>query len=366
MDHNLSWSLSFGRWVGVPVRVHALLLLFIAVIFCVDFNADSNGTGILSTAMVTAAVLIGSVIIHELAHVFAIHNVGGSVHSVMLLPWGGNSTFEYPAQPSWRLIAILAGPFVNFAIFLFGAALLLQSQSPEAVHPELAKVSLSSIINPFGPHPFLTGDVATSLIMIITWINFQLLVVNLIPCFPFDGAEILRTVFGFSFKSVPQYRIESAIRVTGTAVALTMIGVAWLLRSAGMAPIGPIWFVLLVAGICMYFAARHSFYKETYDDTSDWDEAQSALGLAESFTESQSFFVFGDSEDPEYSKWLVEKQEARIRDELQLEQQEIEQADEVLVKLHETGIESLTSDEKLLLQRVSERLRRKRKLDVID
>jgi hypothetical protein len=28
-----------------------------------------------------------------------------------------------------------------------------------------------------------------------------------------------------------------------------------------------------------------------------------------------SFFVFGDSEDPEYSKWLVEKQEERIRDE---------------------------------------------------
>jgi len=38
----------------------------------------------------------------------------------------------------------------------------------------------------------------------------------------------------------------------------------------------------------------------------------------------------------------------------------------VLDKLHNSGIESLTSDEKMLLQRVSERLRRKRKLDVID
>ncbi len=357
MDHKLSWSLSLGRWVSVPVRVHALFLLFLAVIFCVDFNASPvGGNGILTSAMVTAAVLIGSVIIHELAHIFAIHNVGGSVHSVMFMPWGGNSTFEYPSQRSWRLIAILAGPFVNFAIFLFGATLLLQS----------SEISILTIVNPFRPHQFLTGDVATTLIKIITWINFQLLIVNLIPCFPFDGADLLRTVFGYLHKNVPQYRIESAIRVTGTAVALTLMGFAWLLRDYKHSAVEAIWFVLLVGGIGLYFAARHSFFVETYDDTSDWDDAHTALGLADSFSEAPSFFVFGDSEDPEYSKWLVEKQEARIRDELQLEQREIEMADEVLVKLHESGIESLTSDEKLLLQRVSERLRRKRKLDVID
>jgi Zn-dependent protease len=357
MDHKLSWSLSLGRWVGVPVRVHALLLLFLTVIFCVDFNSGvSRQDGILSTAMVTAAVLIGSLVLHELAHIFAIHNVGGSVHSVMLMPWGGNSTYEYPTQRYWRLITILAGPFVNFAIFMFGATLLLQS----------SETSILNIVHPFRPHAFLTSDVATTLIQIITWINFQLLVVNLIPCFPFDGAELLRTVFGYLHKNVPHYRIESAIRVTGTAVSLTLIGFAWLMRNQQMGPIEPTWFVLLVSGIGLYFAARHSFYVETFDDTSEWDESHAALGLSDAFTESPSFFVFGDSEDPEYSKWLVEKQEARIRDELQLEQREIEMADDVLVKLHESGFESLTSDEKMLLHRVSERLRRKRKLDVID
>ena len=90
------------------------------------------------------------------------------------------------------------------------------------------------------------------------------------------------------------------------------------------------------------------------------------LALADSYSDSQSFFMFGSEEDPEYSKWLVEKQEARIQDELYLEQREIEMADEILEKLHGHGIESLSSDEKMLLQRVSERLRRKRKLDVID
>lgn len=334
-----------------------LFLLFLAVIFCVDFNSPSPlGHGILSTAMVTAAILIVSVVIHELAHIFAIHNLGGSVDSVMFMPWGGNSHFEYPSQKSAKLIAIAAGPFVNFSIFMFGAILLLQSTD----------ISFKTIIHPFRPHGFLGSDVATSLIKIGTWINFQLLLANLLPCFPFDGAAALRTILSTCFKSVPQFRIESAVRVCGKAMAFALIGLAVIFHDYQTGPIEPIWFLLLVAGICLYFGAGYSFSNETEDEADDWDEAQAALGLSESFADTPSFFMFGDSEDPEYSKWLVEKQEARIRDEMHREQQEIEQADIVLDKLHNSGIDSLTPEEKRLLQRVSERLRRKRKLDVID
>ena len=357
MDHKSNWSLSLGRWVGVPVRVHALLLLFLAVIFCVDFNSPSSGgSSILSTAMATAAILLFSILVHELAHIFAIHNLGGSVDSVLFMPWGGNSSFVYPKQKSAKLIAIMAGPFVNFSIFMFGAILLLQS----------TETSLKEMIFPFRPHGFLTSDAPMTLIKIGTWVNFQLLIANLIPCFPFDGAAALRNIVSSVYSSVPKYRIESAVRVCGTAVAFTAIALAWIFKDYQTGPLEPIWFVLLVVGICLYFAAAYSFNCETQEEVVEWDEAHTALGLSDSFSESPSFFVFGDTDDPEYSKWLVEKQEARIREEMQQEQREIEEADNVLVKLHNSGIESLTSDEKLLLQRVSERLRRKRKLDVID
>ena len=122
----------------------------------------------------------------------------------------------------------------------------------------------------------------------------------------------------------------------------------------------------MISGISLYFAACYSFDYETQKEPNEWEEAHTALGLSDSFSDGPSFFVFGEGEDPEYSKWLVEKQEARIRDEMHREHREAELADQVLVKLHEAGIESLTSDEKKLLQRVSERLRRKRKLDVIE
>ena len=238
MNHKSNWSLSLGRWVGVPVRVHMLLLLFIAVIFCVDFNSpNSGGSNILSTAMVTAGILIVSIIIHELAHVFAIHNLGGSVNSVMFLPWGGNSSFVYPQQKSAKLIAIMAGPFVNFSLFMFGAILLLQSTD----------ISFKEIVHPFRPHGFLTSDVPMTLIKIGTWVNFQLLIANLIPCFPFDGAAALRNIISSVYSNVPLYRIESAVQVCGTAVALTAIGFAWLFRNYQTGPLEPIWFVLLLS-----------------------------------------------------------------------------------------------------------------------
>lgn len=358
MDHKTSWSLNLGRWVGVPVRVHCLFLLFLAFIFCLDSSSFfSGGNSILSTAMATAAVLIISVVVHELAHIFAIHNLGGAVNRVLFMPWGGNSSFVYPQPKSAQLIANLAGPFVNFVLFSFGAILLIQSSD----------ISLKEIIHPFRPHRFMTSDMPTSLIKIGTWVNFQLLVANLIPCFPFDGAVALRTMFQWFYSSIPHYRIESAIRVAGTAVAFTFVGFAWFLRDYQTGPVDPIWFVLLASGIGLYFAAGYSFDRETQEDSNPWNEAHTALGLSDSFSaDNPSFSIFGDTDDPEYSRWLLEKQEARIQDEMQRELRETELADGVLEKLHRHGIESLSSEEKLLLQRVSERLRRKRKLDVIE
>ena len=56
----------------------------------------------------------------------------------------------------------------------------------------------------------------------------------------------------------------------------------------------------------------------------------------------------------------MEKQEERERKERDTERREKELADEILKKLHSDGIESLSEDEKEILNRVSARLRRNR------
>ncbi len=351
MDSNSTWSLNLGRWIGIPVRFHVLLILFVAFIFSVDSVAFP--AGLLLTAAVTTLVLLASIVIHELAHVFAVHNIGGSAKEIVLMPWGGCSRFELPNKNSFRILVYLAGPLVNFTIFLFGAALLLQTDQG----------SLTELIHPLKPHRF-SGSLV-SFIEIATWINFQLALVNLIPCFPFDGAQLTRHLFSAVGQDKPRIRVEASVQVLGTAVALSFIGLSWLLRSHQVGPVEPIWFFFFSGGIALYFGARYSFQENTRED-SDWHEpATSGNRLSDSWSDS-SFFGFGENEEPEYSSWLIEKQETRMRNEMELEQREIEMADRVLEKLHREGQESLSVEERRLLQRVSERLRRKRKLDVID
>ncbi|MEM9411453.1 MAG: DUF6576 domain-containing protein, partial [Planctomycetota bacterium] len=56
----------------------------------------------------------------------------------------------------------------------------------------------------------------------------------------------------------------------------------------------------------------------------------------------------------------VAQQEERERNELEKERQEAKVADEILTKLHKDGIESLSDEEKAILNRVSARIRRRR------
>ena len=82
----------------------------------------------------------------------------------------------------------------------------------------------------------------------------------------------------------------------------------------------------------------------------------------ESRYDEPSFFDFPEDENDGYSQWLAEKQEARRREETRIEQQEDRLADKILQRLHEEGIESISEEDRQLLNRVSMRLRRQRRV----
>ena len=133
-----------------------------------------------------------------------------------------------------------------------------------------------SFMNPFQPNVYMFSDGAVSLIKIIAWVNFQLLVVNLIPCFPFDGAELVRSMLELLQLDDSKLRSESAIMVIGNGCAFGLIGFAWLLYGQKTGPVEPVWFIMLAAGISMYFAARYSLDQET----AELLEERSLMGLS--------------------------------------------------------------------------------------
>lgn len=356
MGDNFSWSTNFGRWIGVPVRVHVLLILFIATMFGAEWNpGTANSNFLAGTAMVTVVVLIISILLHELAHIFAISNLGGYVNTVVLMPWGGNSDFVLPAGGYSKAIVYLAGPFVNGVVFLFGITLLVQSEYSTFAHA----------INPFEPHWFNTARWEISLIEIVTWVNFQMMLVNLIPCYPFDGAGMVRSLITAANINLPKVRVETAIKLIGNAVAFAFIGMAWLISDIEVGMLQPAWLAFLLFGVTLLFSANHSLQLETRDDDPNWDEIDD-LDYDSIYSESSFFEFSGENEHTDYSQWLLEKQEERREIELRKEDEEDRLADEILKKLHYHGndLDSLTDDERVTLDRVSARIRRRRQQGV--
>lgn len=347
MKDNQVWSTSVGRWHGIPVRIHLFLILFIALMYSADWR----------TATATAIVLALSVIVHELAHVFAVTSIGGRVDEVVLMPWGGNSEFTLPDRGYIGTLAYLAGPFASGMLFLLGLTLIIQTEAS----------TIFQLVNPFKPHAFALTSWNVSIIEIMTWVNFQLMLVNLIPCFPFDGAQIIRSLIRGSKKiDSPQDRVETAIKVLGNAVAIGLIIMAFLFCGTEFGAIRPAWLVLLLSGISMLFAANYSMHVETSSRENEWREFDE-LDYGTSLVESSLYLdSVDDIDNIAYSQWLSEKQEARREQELRVEREEDQMADVILEKLHASGgdLKCLTPDERLILDRFSERIRKRRQQSV--
>ena len=358
MKDDQSWSLGIGRWGNVTLRLHMLCLLAVIVIFGAEWNVGATNINLFSgTAAVTVMALLGAVVIHQAARAFGISCFGAEVHEVDFMPWGGNCISDLDDSAPLAPLAHAAGMFANGMLFLMGFVLLYQ-------------VDESAVINPFKPQRFDVNSPQVSALQIFSWVNFQLVLVNLIPCHPFDGAKIVRSIIANFKLPLTKYRTESAIMLIGHAFAFALIGIGIVLMvrnyEPGIRAIAPAWVVLMIAGVLLFFSARHSMIVETTENDEPWEDLQQAeFGLMFDAAETKQE---DDRESLAYSQWLSEKQEERRKFDLEREFDEDSWADRVLEKLHANGgdLECLTDPERGVLNRFSERVRRRRKQGVIE
>jgi hypothetical protein len=248
---------------------------------------------------------------------------------------------------------------MSLGLFLVGAVLLTQGDQS----------GWQELMNPLLPRQFRLAEWQTSTFEIFTWLNFQIFLVNLLPCFPFDGAQIARTLFLMVGNDLSRLKIESTLLAIGQLTAATCFVLAWLTHKLNHGPIQPTWALLLTAGVTLMFCARFDYQRNLSDalEDDDWLEAEELDedDAAIDYQASQFGFFAEDS----YSQWLVEKQQQRERisprhEELDLAEDDERRSDHILRKLHDQGMPSLTEDERSVLQRVSERLRRQREQGV--
>ena len=353
MIDRFSWTASFGRWRGVSLQVHLTFFLFAAAVFFVEWHYLQGQGTIQGTGVATIVIVLLSVIAHELAHGFTASTLGGGMRTLVVTPWGGPSDIQLPLDPRERLIVNAAGPFINATIFAIGAFLLISTD----------KSTWTALIDPMHPFALRYADkLEISLIQIVTWVNFQLLLVNLIPAFPFDGSRILRSFMLVINPRTTTLKLENRILGIGIATGLLMFVMAWLYRDINYGDFKPTWFFLTVAGILLIFGARYGYYLRVM-------EAQQEINLIDQYMNYEVCDEFENSES-----WMTQFEEDTIAEWIQDQENRNEQAersvaideetrvDAILKKLHESGADALTEEEKAFLNRVSQQYRRRREL----
>ncbi len=359
MEPRHDWSLGVGRWFGVSVRIHLFFLLFVLLIGCLEWVYSGRTPSMAGTSIVYAIALLSGVLIHTLAKLWSNLSLGGSVNSVSLTPWGGFSEAIEPNNFRDRLVINGAGIFANLSVFLIGSVILLQT----------GRVDLNDLTYTLRPPILNSFDALLSSAVIFVWSNFQIAMFNLIPSYPFDFAQIMRLIFSRVHNETLDLKIESTVKAIGQLCGAVLIGIGILQRHHLGTPIEPLWGLFVGGGIVIFFAARYDFrckVRELYGSLENVDPSLNSPPLLDGLLENSSGFDFLVDENS-YSQWLIEKQRSRDQsakfEDLPTEQEDARRADQILEKLHRSGIDSLSAEERAVLERVSARIRRKRQVD---
>lgn len=356
LDSSYSWSTGLGRWMGVNIRIHAVLVIVSVLAIAIETNSSRMGLNILpGTALSTVLIAFISILIHEFSHLFALNSLGGRTNDIVLMPWGGGSELVPSSMhPSNRAIVYAAGPIANLTLFFMSGFLLTQT----------GHASWGELMNSFRPIEFELDNAQISVIKIMAWINFHLAFLNMIPCHPFDGGQLIRSLGMSIAVDSSRVRLESMLMLIGTAVGLTTIGFSFFVWDQGLGPSGSGWIFVLVGGILLLYLVRHAYHQQLMTEDI-WN--QSVVSDEGPNTDAEGDAVYNhfdftdDTENAIYSQWLKEKQEERLQQLAREEEEEDRKADKILAKLHDSGIISLTSEERELLDRVSARIRKRRR-----
>jgi stage IV sporulation protein FB len=340
-----SWTLNCGWWGGVRVRAHAsLLIVAVLAVYLVDrvFPARDDFAMRLLYPALWMAILLVSVVLHELGHLIAAWRLGGAIDLVVIGPLGGMNPPHVPHQPQREIAVALAGPLVNFILAASAAAGLFACGTN--IH--------GLLLQPLYPTTLLDGSAWLVALNMVLWVNWVLFVVNLLPAAPLDGGRALRSVLW----PATGYRVATRIMShSGMLIALGLVLLSWLVYQPRELQLVPPWVPLLVMAIYLFFSA-----KQELDRMEEQDQEEELFGydFSEGYTSlERAVRTASPKRVGIVRRWLQRRRKLRQRRLREMEQDEERRVDSILVRVKESGISSISPEERSLLQKVSRRYR---------
>ncbi|HUO14654.1 MAG TPA: site-2 protease family protein [Verrucomicrobiae bacterium] len=185
-------SIHLFRFSGIDVFLHWSWFL-VAII---EIRGGLGGYSSITWNVLEYLGLFVIVTLHEFGHALACRQVGGRANRILLWPLGGVAYVDPPQRPGATLWSIAAGPLVNVALLPLLGGLYFMSRSAGLAQTSPDVYMLAR--NVFG-------------------IDIGLLVFNILPIYPLDGGQILRSLLWFLMGRARSLMVATILGFFGVA-----------------------------------------------------------------------------------------------------------------------------------------------------
>ncbi|MDG1896931.1 MAG: site-2 protease family protein [Fuerstiella sp.] len=332
-DTILKFGFPLGVLGGARFRIS---FLFPVTMIAIIWRMDDLLLGLLATAIVLFSVLI-----HELAHLLVARSAGGDMDEIHLWPLGG---LEEPYGRGYlhdHFQTMLAGPLTNLLLAL-------------SCMMTLSAAQVSPLLSPFSGFEVHGGEqlsvTAWRMAFMVNWVLF---VVNLLPVTPFDGGVLLRTYLSTRFSDG-----ESRDLMVRLGLVLSMFGIlaGFVFDVSELVALSAFVMILhLYENIRWYELAGDPDEFPVYDITEQHDRSS-----AEFFDEGSDLSDSPSESSDASEEWRLQREDTHVQQECEDRPSEEQQVDDILQKLHLNGRDSLSNLELQTLKRVSDKYRNRR------
>jgi Zn-dependent protease len=196
-------AIRLGRVAGIELYLHWTWFL----VAFYEIQGKSGRYSSIAWNILEYLALFLIVLLHEFGHALACRQVGGTADRIMLWPLGGVAYVSPPQRPGATLWSIAAGPLVNVALLpiLYGAYLFGSAQDWLHTMRDLY-IFVQAVLS----------------------IDIGLLVFNLLPVYPLDGGQIVRSLLWFPLGRARSLMVTTIVSFVGIA---GLIVLALIMRS---------------------------------------------------------------------------------------------------------------------------------------
>jgi Zn-dependent protease len=180
------------QFSGIRVFLHWSWFLVAAF----ELRGGASGYSSISWNVLEYLSLFLIVMLHEFGHALACRQVGGTANQIVLWPLGGVAYVNPPPRPGAMLWSIAAGPLVNVA--LVPVFLLLGRLGQSVGYAD-------------------TMPNVHALLRAVAFINLGLLIFNLMPIYPLDGGQILRSLLWYPLGRARSLMVAVIVGFAGVA-----------------------------------------------------------------------------------------------------------------------------------------------------